>query len=433
MKAVRTIATTLMLAAITSGALAQEYVLFNTGNSELPDNSVHAVLVDPSGAKWFGTANGLARFDGSVWTIYNTDSNLAGNSVSDIEFELTSHGPEIWVTTDNGVSVMGVTPDAISVATPYRTDNTDLVSNTVYTAAVDTSHTRWFGTSEGVSSFKGSEWTVWSDEVFPVGIPILAIDYDDEYYYLGTPDRGALRGYQEIDGVTSASPVDTDWSQIASNHVTAICVASDGRRWYGTNSGVSVHTGDDIKSNWIQYNMENEALPGDNINNIVEDSNGAMWICTDHGVVRLQNDGVDSFAPAGITFDAVYSVAEDTDQTFWVGTDAGVIHWIPQSVGVTASVDIPSGVAIKSVYPNPFNPTTTIEFSMDNAGFTGLSVYNLAGQKIRDLVEGELHAGVHQVVWNGRDDSGLPSASGVYIARLVTVNGIATSRMVLMK
>jgi N-acetylneuraminic acid mutarotase len=68
--------------------------------------------------------------------------------------------------------------------------------------------------------------------------------------------------------------------------------------------------------------------------------------------------------------------------------------------------------------PNPFNPSTTIRFSLPEAGATTLAVYSIMGQLVHVVIERDLGAGLHEIVWDGRDDSGRNVASGVYLYRL---------------
>jgi len=70
-------------------------------------------------------------------------------------------------------------------------------------------------------------------------------------------------------------------------------------------------------------------------------------------------------------------------------------------------------------YPNPFNPTTTISFSIPEIGIVELSVYNIKGQKIRSLLKDQITAGEHSIVWNGEDASGNKVSSGVYLYKLI--------------
>ena len=83
--------------------------------------------------------------------------------------------------------------------------------------------------------------------------------------------------------------------------------------------------------------------------------------------------------------------------------------------------------------PNPFNPATTITFTLPEPGMVSLAVYNLAGQRVRTLVAGHMFAGSQHVVWDGKDDNGDPVSSGVYLSRLSSGGRIATGRMLLVK
>jgi hypothetical protein len=86
-----------------------------------------------------------------------------------------------------------------------------------------------------------------------------------------------------------------------------------------------------------------------------------------------------------------------------------------------------------SASPNPFNPNTTVYFSMSVAGHAELVVYDLAGRKVKTLASGFMQAGDYQSPWNGRDDSGRQVASGTYIYMLRAGTHVETNRMVLLK
>lgn len=85
-------------------------------------------------------------------------------------------------------------------------------------------------------------------------------------------------------------------------------------------------------------------------------------------------------------------------------------------------------------YPNPFNPTTTISFVINNSGVnTELSIYNLKGQKVITLVYEQLPAGQKNVVWEGKDKYGNTVPSGIYLYKLTNGDHISTRKMILMK
>ena len=84
-------------------------------------------------------------------------------------------------------------------------------------------------------------------------------------------------------------------------------------------------------------------------------------------------------------------------------------------------------------HPNPFNPTTIIAFTVPTAGKASLDVFNILGQHIRCLLDGEIEAGAHSVVWDGRDGDGRSVASGIYFYRLRAGTEVDSKKMILMK
>jgi len=97
------------------------------------------------------------------------------------------------------------------------------------------------------------------------------------------------------------------------------------------------------------------------------------------------------------------------------------------------STSLPESFALAQNYPNPFNPTTTVAFDLPERCIVKLSVFNLLGQEITTLVDRAFPAGSHEVIWNGRNNSGMPVASGVYFYRLETGSFTAARKMVLLK
>ena len=79
---------------------------------------------------------------------------------------------------------------------------------------------------------------------------------------------------------------------------------------------------------------------------------------------------------------------------------------------------IPQPARLSQNVPNPFNPMTTISFNLPVAGKTTLTIYDVAGNRIRTLVDQDLEAGDHQFTWNGADHGGRPAAAGVYLYQL---------------
>jgi hypothetical protein len=84
-------------------------------------------------------------------------------------------------------------------------------------------------------------------------------------------------------------------------------------------------------------------------------------------------------------------------------------------------------------YPNPFNPETVISFDMPKAGPANLSIFNVKGQLVKTLADGNLDFGKQSFTWNGTDNFGQPVTSGLYFYRLTTNGNVESKKMMLMK
>ena len=84
-------------------------------------------------------------------------------------------------------------------------------------------------------------------------------------------------------------------------------------------------------------------------------------------------------------------------------------------------------------FPNPFNPTTTIRFTLPAQSTVRLTIYNASGQRVRGLVTGDRDAGLNTAVWDGKNDQGDAVATGVYLYKLNVGTTVLTRKMVLLK
>ena len=98
------------------------------------------------------------------------------------------------------------------------------------------------------------------------------------------------------------------------------------------------------------------------------------------------------------------------------------------NVSIDVDSDLPNEITLYQNYPNPFNPTTNIEFSLPQTEYINISLYNLSGQKVMDIVEGSFIAGKHTVTINA-----ISLSSGTYVYQLKTSKGVITKKMTLIK
>ncbi|RLC52393.1 MAG: hypothetical protein DRH79_04930 [Candidatus Cloacimonadota bacterium] len=143
---------------------------------------------------------------------------------------------------------------------------------------------------------------------------------------------------------------------------------------------------------------------------------------------------------AGCSYPLVSCVVDDYDIEFVediiVGDGATVV--IDFEYGFVGSDDpilIPVTTKLHNNYPNPFNPSTTISFELNTevTDITELVIYNVKGQKVKQLIRDHLSAGQHSIIWNGEDNSNKPVSSGIYFYQLKAGDVIQTKKMILMK
>jgi hypothetical protein len=96
-------------------------------------------------------------------------------------------------------------------------------------------------------------------------------------------------------------------------------------------------------------------------------------------------------------------------------------------------VELPANVLSVSNFPNPFNPSTTIKLNLPKAGDVSLKVFNVRGELVRTLVDGQMVAGEHSIIWDGKTNAGSQSASGVYFYETRANGEVKINKMALVK
>jgi endonuclease I len=109
-----------------------------------------------------------------------------------------------------------------------------------------------------------------------------------------------------------------------------------------------------------------------------------------------------------------------------------VMVTVLNSLGLTSNLT-PEKFILYQPYPNPFNPTTTIEYDLPNSGRVDLAIYDVLGKRIHTLVFGNQQAGFKSVVWDATNDFGQPVSAGLYFYTLKTKAGTITQKMLLLK
>ena len=99
----------------------------------------------------------------------------------------------------------------------------------------------------------------------------------------------------------------------------------------------------------------------------------------------------------------------------------------------TGEIPPPAATQLFQNYPNPFNPVTSIKYDLAETSQVRMDIYNVRGQHVKTLLNQEMLAGTHSVVWDGKDGQGNSVSSGVYFYRMTMPNKVLTNKMLLMK
>ena len=114
-----------------------------------------------------------------------------------------------------------------------------------------------------------------------------------------------------------------------------------------------------------------------------------------------------------------------------INLEGNIPSWENNQLYIMSSlteVALPEAFSLDRAYPNPFNPTTTLSFAIPVDSEVSLSIYNLQGRQVSTLIDGNMEAGYHSVVWNAD-----AQASGVYFVKMVAGEFVITQKLMLVK
>ena len=121
------------------------------------------------------------------------------------------------------------------------------------------------------------------------------------------------------------------------------------------------------------------------------------------------------------------------NEVILAGQHGASIEVIASSFEVNTDEILPAKTSMNKNYPNPFNPSTQIEYSLSEAGMVSLVIYDLNGAEVKTLVSEAAQANSYTVAWNGDNNQGNPVASGRYILKMSAPNYSETITMTLLK
>jgi len=275
----------------------------------LVDNYVTSIVEDRSGNLWFGTLRGVSRYDGFAWRTFTIADGLGADFVV---FMLEDHSGNLWFGMQSG----GVSRyDGSAWRTFTATDG--LVSNNVYSGIEDRSGNLWFGTSEGVSRYDGSAWRTFTtfDGLGDNHVHSIVEDRSGNLWF------GTDMGVSRYDG--SAWRTFTTVDGLVDNGIHSMVEDRSGNLWFGTRLGVSRYDG----RAWRTFTTA-DGLVDNYVLSVKEDHSGNLWFGTPRNVSRYDGSGWRTFTTGdGLGDNYVHSILKDRSGNLWFGTEVGVSRY----------------------------------------------------------------------------------------------------------
>jgi len=417
----KTLNFTIFLFLIYGSSYAQIWQNYSKNNTPLLNNKINSIATNNDGTVWFGTDSGLASFFNNSWKVYYKNDELSSNKVNYLDFS----NDQLFVLTGNGMDIFNVQNNQISFISNISNPKNNLLTDSLISFSIDSSLRYWLGSEIGLSivnkdSTFNLDKTKGLSNNFINSINSKTLDW----VHVATNGGGVNRfNYDEVDGVTSASDVVKEWSGLASDSVFCIFVTDDTLKWYGTASGVSTHFGDNTKSNWNIFNTEYSKIIDNYVRSIERDKNGIMWFGTRKGLSSYdpKNEIWKSYTVNdGLIGNNIFDLKIDVSNNLWIATDEGITKFSDLPTKVNTSFIKKEPTLKLNIYPNPFNPSTNVEFDLPNDSEIELSIFNLLGTKIENIINSFRKKGKHQFTINMMNLRHNQLSSGVYFITLRT-------------
>jgi len=300
-----------------------------TTENGLPQNTVQAIVQTQDGYLWIGTQEGLVRFDGLNFSVFDKENTPAFKS-NDIRFLEQDRQGRLWISTSYGLVCRHN-----GQFTSY-TINEGLPDNSVGPVVEDVNGNVWIGTAAGLARYENGKFKTFTvDNGLSRNVIQLLSPRSD-----GTLLVGTSAGIQSLNGErfsTFTIPPD-----ILPANITALA-ETNGRLWLGTLNGLFA----------IDVTATTPiTLHNNRINALCADRDGTLWIGTAAGLARLRNGKTETFNVAnGLTSNLVLSIFEDREGSIWIGTEAGGLNLLKSKKfnTFTTKEGLPSDL-VKAIY-----------------------------------------------------------------------------------
>jgi ligand-binding sensor domain-containing protein len=297
---------------------------------------------------------------------------------------------------------------------------------------VDVNGNIWAGSLNGLAMYDGFTWTQFTHE----NSPLYSSWITDIMFQTGTTNVWVSTG-AGVFRVDVSDAHNLVWecylpnnSNLSTGFVTNLFLDSNDKIWAGSQVGLFSYENEE----WISHNSQ---LGEIDITKITEDEYGRFWIGTyGEGVIMWDGDETETITVENscLVSNLITAIGCDKMGTLWVSSNNGGLYSCEySSTGIEDTQVVSYPQIDHNNYPNPFNPETTIQFSLPEAGYVDIDIFNVKGQKVKSLLQSQLSDGKHSIAWNGTDKNGNSVSSGTYFYRIMFNNQAYSRKMMLLK
>ena len=393
-----------------------QWRVFTTQNSGLPDNNILCIGIDTNNNKWIGTQNGLVKYNGSNWIVYDTsNSPLPVAAITSIAVDKLNN---LWLGSSYGGGLVKF--DGVNNWTIYNTTNSGMPSNYIFVIKIDFNNIKWIG-GFGLTKFNDTNWVIYNST--NSGLPhnlVSALELERHIKWIGHFTILVDAGLTKFN--------DTSWivynennSGLPSNLVEDINLDKFNNKWIATRFG-GLAKFNSVSNIWTVYNTSNSGLTEDNLRCIKTDRNNIKFIGPSSSGLNIYNDTTwinynDTNSP--MPSNSISNISIDSLNNKWLATSGGLVIFNEYGIIGIKNLNnlIPNRLKLFQNYPNPFNSQTKIKLQIYNTSNIRLTVYNILGEEITTLINQQLNPGLYEVVFDGTN-----YPSGVYFYQLLVIN-----------
>ena len=300
----------------------------------LPQNTVHAIAQTPDGYIWIGTEEGLARFDGVKFTVFDKQNTpeIKSNYIRSL---LADRQGALWIGTAQGLVRM-----LNGKFTLFTRDN-GLPSETIQAVYEDRQRNLWIATANGLALLKSGGLSTFTTKERLISGSIQALLEDSggalwiaTPYGVGRLKDGKFTNYTVRDG-------------LGGNSVRAIQQDRDGRIWFGSVGGLTSFDG----NRFTNYTTR-DGLPNDRIISLQAGRDGGLLVGTAAGLCRFSDGRFTGFnATEALSTNTILSLLEDLEGNVWIGTESAGINLLKDTKFTTyTATNGLSNDLVKSIY-----------------------------------------------------------------------------------